>query len=143
MEIPKLSEWQKFDEFRRNEIANFPGVYLLAHLDKPAKETLAVTSPQIIYVGETTGQTIAKRLYNFSRSAFFQKIGHSGGWTYSSKVLRDEITNRTPENLYVSAIAVRYDVPEMERKAYIKLIERLIIWEFYQKNKCYPLCNTA
>jgi len=143
MEIPKFSEWQKFDEFRCNEIAKFPGVYLLAHFDKVPKGSPVVTSPKIIYVGETTGQKITKRLYNFSRSAFSQEIGHSGGWTYSKKILNNGITSSTPGNLYVSAVSVSYDVPEIERKAFIKLVERLVIWEFYQKNKCYPLCNTA
>ncbi|MCQ4251546.1 hypothetical protein NA644_19735 [Pseudomonas stutzeri] len=143
MEVPSFSNWQRFDEFRSSEIASFPGVYLLAHFNKQPKGHPVVTSSKIIYIGETTGQTIAKRLYNFSRSAFFQKIGHSGGWAYSSRVLMNKITSCTPENLYVSAIAVRYDTPEIERKAYIKLVERLVIWEFYSKNKRYPLCNTA
>lgn len=139
MDIPDFSIWQKFDDFRKDDISQLPGVYILAHYDKVPRGIPITTSPKIIYVGETTKQKLTKRLYDFERSAFLQVNGHSGGWTYSDKILKNIKQKSAPDNLYVSALAV--DRPEIESKAYIKLIERLVIWEFYQKNKRYPECN--
>ena len=142
MEDLAFDHWIPFEEVKGNVDSKLPGVYLLAHYDhKPIKKP-EVDSQDIIYIGETTSQTIRKRLSQFSNSAFFRKIGHSGGWTYSATFLNDEIIDTPPLNLYVSFLALDFPDPK-ESKAYIKYVERLAIWRFYQKNKTYPVCNKS
>lgn len=141
MDIPDFCGWVKFDEYKTLEGKNFPGIYLLSHFKRKPNSLPNVTSKNIVYIGETTGQTISKRLYQFKQSAFLRKNGHSGGWTYSGEFLNRKKCEGAPNNLFVSILPV--DRPEKESKAYIKLIERLLIWNFFQKNKDYPICNTV
>ena len=142
MEDLKFGSWVRFEDVKDHADSILPGVYLLAHYDNKPINTPEVDSQDIIYIGETTSQTIRKRLYQFSNSAFFRKIGHSGGWTYSDTFLNSEVIDSPPLNLYVSFFAVDFSDPK-ESKAYIKYIERLAIWRFYQKNKTYPICNKS
>jgi len=140
MEVPAFQEWAKFKDYKSLEGAGLPGVYVLAHFQRKPSSAPNLSSANIVYVGETTGQTIAKRLYQFSQSAFYRKNGHSGGWTYSNKCLEGNTCETAPEDLYVAILPV--DRPHEESKAYIYLIERLVIWNYFQKNRTYPKCNT-
>ena len=97
-------------------------------------------SDNIVYIGETTKQELSTRLWQFARSAFSQKIGHSGGWTYSKQFLGEQKIDEVPVNLYVSVLSV--DREEKESKAYIKYIERLLIWEYFKEHGDYPPCNS-
>ncbi|RRJ82903.1 hypothetical protein [Aestuariirhabdus litorea] len=141
MDIPNFNGWVQFKDYKCITGVGLRGVYILAHFSHKPSSPPKLTSANIIYVGETTGQTIAKRLYQFSQSAFFAKRGHSGGLTYSNQFLKGVPNVAPPENLYVAILPV--DRPEKEGKAFIKLIERAVIWEFFKKNGDYPACNTA
>ncbi|WP_219704090.1 hypothetical protein [Marinomonas lutimaris] len=143
MNIPdyKFKEWVPFDSYKEIDGVGFPGVYILAHFTRKPYSEPCTSSSNIVYVGETTGQTISKRLYQFKQSAFLRKRAHSGGWSYSDKYLKGKISRESPNKLYVAILPV--DRPHKESKAYIKLVERLVIWDFFQKNKAYPSCNTA
>jgi hypothetical protein len=80
-------------------------------------------------------------LSQFSHSAFSRKNGHSGGWTYSDMYLNGIAQELIPEHLYVAILPI--DKTEKESKAFIKLVERLVIWKYFQVNNDYPSCNTA
>lgn len=136
-----FSDWFKFEDYKKHNKRKLPGVYILAHFDEELCISNDLLSDKIVYIGETTTQTIHKRLYQFSNSAFKRKIGHSGGWTYSEKYLNSIVVNAAPENLYVSFLSVNKE--KKESKAYIKYIERLLIWEYFKKFKDYPPCNKA
>jgi len=136
-----LTPWFPFNELSNIKGVDKPGVYLLGHfLEKPSCIEVNLLD-DIIYIGETTKQTIDERLSQFAKSAFARKNGHSGGWTYSDLFLNSKQITNAPENLYVSLLSV--DREEVESKAYIKYIERLLIWEFFKEQRKYPCCNTA
>ena len=137
----KFSNWFKFSGDLEQEGLKLPGVYVLAHFNRKPSSPPVLTTINIFYIGETTKQNIRKRLYQFSNSAFKRKCGHSGGWTYSDTYLNKMTIENVPPKLYVSILPV--DRPEKESKAYIKYVERFIIWEYFKKNKDYPQCNIA
>lgn len=63
MELPQFSRWMHWDERGNYEEAKSPGVYILAHL-RNAAITSALADPvgsEVIYVGETTRNTLAGR----------------------------------------------------------------------------------
>src|SRR4051812_34837952 len=60
-----------------------PGVYLLARFGNSRPKSTPSLSASVIYIGETCGQTLRSRLYQFNRSAFLEKLGHSGGATFA------------------------------------------------------------
>ncbi len=112
-----------------------PGVYLLARF-KPRQVPGSVNplDDNIVYVGETTRSFLRKRWYQFNRSAFEQKAGHSGGWSYARLHGKD-----TSKLLFVSALPC--DLEETKAAAYIRFIERLILWEFVARHGRFPDCN--
>jgi len=77
---------------------------------------------QVIYIGESCERTIGKRLYDFDRSAFQAKNGHSAGWTYAEK-FGDE-----GQSLFVSVLPV--ELQEPGSSAFIRYAERKLIWEY-------------
>ncbi|MEZ8021412.1 hypothetical protein ACED63_23680 [Vibrio splendidus] len=141
MDIPKFSQWVKFAHYKEMDCLSLPGVYVLAHFSSPPENDTSIHASYTVYIGETTSQKLSSRLYQFGRSAFLKKNGHSGGHTYSRIFLDNKPLNEVPDNLYVAVLLV--DRLPKESKAYIKLVERLAIWEFFQKNGDYPSCNTA
>ncbi len=143
MDIPKFSQWVRFAHYKELGCLSLPGVYVLGHFSSPPENDTGINTSHTIYIGETTSQKLSTRLYQFGRSAFLKKNGHSGGHTYSRVFLDNKplSLNEVPDNLYVAVLPV--DKPTKESKAYIKLVERLAIWEFFQKNGDYPSCNTA
>lgn len=141
MDIPKFRKWVKFAHYKELGCLSLPGVYVLAHFSSPPENEICIYANHTVYIGETTSQTLSKRLYQFGRSAFLKKNGHSGGHTYSRVFWDNKPLNEVPDNLYVAVLPV--DKAPKESKAYIKLVERLVIWEFFQENGDYPSCNTA
>jgi hypothetical protein len=141
--MSNFSAWIKFNDKNCLEGIGLPGVYLLAHLDsaKDSKSIAVAESSNVVYIGETTGQSLRTRLNQFSRSAFLRKNGHSGGWTYSDEFLSGITADKVPSNLYVAVMPVQ--LPPAESKAYIKYVERLAIWEYVKANGLYPTCNSA
>ena len=139
MKIPKFTNWVEFSEYKNFHLRGLPGVYLMANFSRKPLGIPDPLSKKVIYVGETTKQNLAKRLYQFSRSAFSRKSGHSGGWSYSNKFLKNRARKHPPVDLYVAFLPI--DRQEEESSAYIKAIERVIIWKHYETNGSIPECN--
>ena len=137
-EVPVFGPWEQYDLRERTDL---PGVYLLAHMASVPAGPGDPLSSDVIYIGETTGQTLEKRLYQFARSAFSRKSGHSGGWTYSDTFLDGEVAESTPEGLYVALLSV--DMEARRAKAYIKAVERVTLWSYTEAHGRYPVCNLA
>ena len=113
-----------------------PGVYLLARFEGEARRRKVAVSSPLIYVGETCEQSLYKRLSQFQRAAFLRKPGHSGGLTFA----RVYPTESDPAWLNISVMPV--ELPEPQASAYIRYIERAVLWAYVQRNKAYPQCNS-
>jgi hypothetical protein len=129
-----FSNWVHWsDRTSLNGIEN-PGIYLLARFRSAPNGKARPLSEKIIYIGETCRNSLKGRWYQFDRSAFHGKSGHSGGWTY-----RDLFGDRG-KNLYVAAQPV-VDLEEELCPLFIRYIERRLIWEFASKHGVPPKCN--
>ncbi len=136
MESPQFSRWMRWDERGNYEEANSPGVYILAHL-RNTPLTSAPADPvasEVIYIGETTRNTLAGRWRQFDRTAFQGKAGHSGGRSYR------ELVGDAGEFLFVAAWPAK-QLKEPHRLAFIKYLERELIWQYVQRWGRLPKCN--
>jgi hypothetical protein len=111
-----------------------PGIYLLARFPGDPPVAVDPASSNVIYVGESCDQCISKRLYDFHRSAFLSKPGHSAGWTYAETFGDDGAF------LFVSAFPVVLE-EEAARSAFIRFAERKLLWEQVRLWGRLPSCN--
>lgn len=70
--------WLNLTERLEISDKHLPGVYMIARSKKKPADYRA-NNKNIIYIGETTDQTLGDRVRQFSVSAFNVKPGHSGG----------------------------------------------------------------
>jgi hypothetical protein len=112
-----------------------PGVYLLARFTKRPPKGRPTLSSKMLYIGETCGQSLRSRLYQFNRSAFLEKLGHSGGATFWNTFRPNDETDW----LYVSVMSTSDEEPAAS--AYIRYVERALIWAHVQHHKALPECN--
>lgn len=110
-----------------------PGVYLLAQIKNGVPKIVDPLYPEIVYVGETSGQTLRSRWNQFNRSAFEGKFGHSGGRNYR------EIIDSNSRLLYVAALPVDFEEPFSS--TYIRYLERLVLVDFVFRHGRRPVCN--
>lgn len=133
-----FSEWMQWSTYCQHPGIDNPGVYILARFADSMPASPDPLGLNVIYVGETC-KSLKIRLEQFSRSAFQCKNGHSGGWKFN-----DEFNNGKPANppswLFVSILPVMME--ETRQSAWIRLIERKIIWEFACKWQKLPQCNS-
>lgn len=139
MEMPAFKRWTRWTDRFGIDGCNQPGVYLLGRFESTPPEMVDPISQPVIYIGETCNQTLAKRWYQFGRSAFERKFGHSGGSTFSDQFC-GSTTIDPPVWLYIAALPVFLDEPH--RSAYIRFIERWLIWMYVQKFNTMPVCNS-
>ena len=130
MNLPeiKFSSWYEWND--REHIPNMDKwwVYIIAKFDVlPDGENANYIDENIIYMWETCGQTLRKRLIQFNNSAFLSKDGHSGWWSYNSAYWD------IGDNLYV-AICPVFDLPEYFIPLYIRYIERKIMLDYAIKH---------
>ena len=124
--------WSQRDAIKNSN--NYPGVYLLARFLDDAPKRFNMFSKEIVYVGETVGQTLQGRWYQFNRSAFQNKYGHSGGKTHRSEI------GGSQRSLFVSALPVTFK-NDIFRKAYIRYVERLLLYDYVRHYGDFPTCN--
>ena len=117
-----------FDQ--RSQLPALPGVYVIS------REKIE----NVIYIGETTGPNVGlrKRVQTFSEAASGDpNKKRSGGRTYHRELGPD-----------VSKLLLRYHTPQVISEvpdiqaAYIKFVERLLIWRFVEEHGRLPLCNS-
>lgn len=133
----QFSEWMRWQEYPSHPDSKHPGVYLLGRFDS-FPPTLSCFDENIIYIGETVNQTLKERLYQFGRSAFRRTLGHSGGRTFSDKLLGG-VGQDAPSWLYVALFPVTLTEPCLS--AYIRFAERKLIWDYVQTWNALPQCN--
>lgn len=133
--LKKFSAWHRWADRKDGELnLALPGVYLLAEFGRRPNLGQPKLSKKIFYIGETCG-SLRGRLYSFQRSAFENKDGHSGGATYYGARSRELDVDR----VFVSVMPV--DRPKVEREAFIRYVERAMLWSYYEQFKAMPLCN--
>ncbi len=111
-----------------------PGVYLLARFRSEPPPKADPLDASVLYIGETVRQRLGKRWYDFARSAFKKKDGHSGGWAYRKRVAT------TPRALYVAALPVELAEPHLG--AYVRMVERSLLWAYVDRHGRLPWCNS-
>jgi hypothetical protein len=121
---------------------NQPGVYLLAEIDDDLVPP-SVADPRIMYIGETTDQTLLDRFTQFEEAARTGcKNRHSGGQRYFSRTKGELIGNGQrllPDDFRISVLVTMLDEPL--RSAYIRYAERAALWHFVRENNRFPWCN--
>lgn len=128
-----FSKWVQWGNRTDIEGVDLPGVYILAKFKDVPKGNANITDSNIVYVGETCNQKLKQRLYQFNNSAFRNKDGHSGGWSYESAF------GDKGKDLYVAALPV--DLPKNLQHLFIRYVERKIILDFAMKYGKQPKLN--
>lgn len=146
----EFSQWTKFDKMEDlKDVTKHAGVYALSTFERMPDSSATDLSENIFYIGETTSQTLWTRLGAFRRSAFKNAKGHSGGSCFFKEYLHHETNGHEmsqdnkkeiTDTLCVSIMPFS-DYNEIQRKAYILFVERLLILEFTKKHGEYPWCN--
>ncbi|MCL2524891.1 MAG: hypothetical protein FWF20_11875 [Betaproteobacteria bacterium] len=131
--LTKFSAWTPWAD-RFSLPLDLPGVYMLAEF-RSAPLVKAALSSTLIYIGETCGQSLHGRLYQFNRSGFHGKPGHSGGTTFAHTFK----SNPDPAWLFISVMSVALQEPQAS--AFIRHVERALLWEYVQQHGAYPVCN--
>lgn len=126
-----FTPWLPWERRYELELSS-PGIYLLARSPRKGKPT---RSSKLLYIGETCGQTLRGRLYQFNRSAFLGKRAHSGGLTFARMFRR----KTAPGWLYISVLGSTKKEPYAS--AYIRFVERAVIWNHVQEHGVSPKCN--
>ncbi|WP_285421835.1 hypothetical protein [Pseudomonas sp. efr-133-TYG-23] len=128
-----FSEWHPWSDRGELPGKHLPGVYFIAR--SKHKPDTHRNCDATIYIGETTGQSLADRLRQFNVSAFSERAGHSGGNTFRLTLLET-----TPaEHIWASTCPVSMGMPYTT--AYIKHLERKLLWEYVCTWGRYPACN--
>ena len=138
MDAPSFCPWTPWRNRGEIHLANGPGVYVLAQFEEAPPTIVDPIDSQVIYIGETCSQTLLSRWYQFKRSAFARSRGHSGGCNFSVRFMNDE-KGDAPEWLFVSSYAPKIEEPRCS--AYIRYLERKLMWDFVDKHGRLPICN--
>lgn len=104
--VVRFSKWFRWQERDSAEGMECPGVYLLAHFPSGAPSETDSGAGEIVYVGETCGQNLQKRLRQFEKSAMTGEHAHAGGRTYHNKI------GQIKGDLYVAVWPMRDLNPE-------------------------------
>lgn len=129
----KVHGWYRLDEAWLLPEVRAPGVYMLAHFTRRPR-SVDPSSKRIIYIGETCGQTLWLRWKQFASSAFSNRSGHSGGFTYFASFARE----------HYPTLAVAFVAPADEeplRTYKIRYIERKWLLNYVQAHGAPPACN--
>ena len=138
-----FSPWMPWRGLTGHEFMKQPGVYLFAEICDDSTSP-SVVDPRIIYIGETTKQTLLTRFIQFEEAA---RTGcssrHFGGERYFRRTRGELIGDRhrlLPNDFCISVMPISLEEPQSS--AYIRYTERAAIWYFVQANKRYPDFNT-
>src|SRR5215210_2804136 len=124
-QVMSFAPWTRWADRNLVKNAHLPGVYLLAHWDAAPPSRVDPLSQEIVYIGETTDQSLMGRWQQFHRAAFEGKPGHSGGMLYHEAFGDDE----DKATLYVSAFVPEGLSREM-RALYIRYASHKLIWDW-------------
>lgn len=142
MQAPPVafSHWIPWKDRKSAPGIGFPGVYALARFPEDAPDGPADPFVNaVVYIGETC-KSLKERWYQFERSAFEGKFGHSGGATYREIHWTEIEAGDRGNCLYVSAFPVS-GIEPAARDTFIRFVERKLLWEYYCRHNGLPECN--
>lgn len=138
-----FSPWLPWRGISGYDFMRHPGVYLFAELPDGTVHP-SVVDPAILYIGETTRQTLLARFIQFEEAA---RTGctnrHFGGEKYFARTKGELVAERCrllPDDFHISVMPITLEEPECS--AYIRYTERAALWYFVKANNRYPNCNT-
>ena len=132
--------WIRWPDHWNHRDIGHPGVYLLAKISGALPVPVDCLDQRIIYIGETTRQTLEKRLREFRYSAFQGKPKHSGRFTFFVRLLSGQ-PGSEPQWLCVALVPIK--IPEPRRRtASIHCLKQSLIEQFRDKWNRRPECNT-
>jgi hypothetical protein len=131
----QFGRWCRWVDRDQLEGVDAAGVYALACFDGNPPTEVDVLDERVVYLGETCDNTLSGRLWQFNRSAFQQKNGHSGGWSFCSRCADQG------DKLHVAVFPVA-TLLEPLRSAFIRHTERRLLWEFVHRWGRRPVCNS-
>ena len=138
-----FSPWLPWRGLTAYDFMKHAGVYILAETSDDTCPT-SVVDPGIIYIGETTKQSLLKRFVQFEEAA---RTGctnrHLAGEKYFARAEGELIGGGhrlLPDNLCIAVMPVELEEPA--RSAFIRYTERAAIWYFVRANNRYPVLNT-
>ena len=139
--LNKFSNWVPWPTrktFIDEGILSQSGVYMIACAasDSVILQGKPNIRAPLIYIGETSGRKLRDRLNEFDRSAFRGLVAHSGGKTFH-KTFKATLK---PSRIYVSVLPVSLE-DKAQRTAYIRYVERMLIWEYVRVHPVLPACN--
>jgi hypothetical protein len=129
-----LSEFSPWVALSNRRPIPRPGVYIIAPLSEIELGKTPSEIHALLYVGEACDQTISQRLSQFCRSAFRGLRAHSGGTRFNG------FYQNADENEYAFSVLVS-EHQEPTLSAYIRFVERAIIWEYVFQHNRFPPCN--
>lgn len=129
-----LSEFTPWVTLSNRRSIPRPGVYIIAPLSEIALGKTPSEIHALLYVGEACDQTISQRLSQYCRSAFRGLRAHSGGTRFNG------IYQNADEDEYAFSVLVS-EHQEPTLSAYIRFVERAIIWEYVFQHDRLPPCN--
>lgn len=133
---PRFTRWKKWTARHDLQSTRSPGIYIMAHLKRVPRTGTDPRARAVVYIGQTCGQTLRKRLDQFHKSASTGKRAHSGGRRYYRT-----FGGVQPE-LYFAVLPVIYGRPRL-RDAAIQLLESYLLDRYRKRWKRLPVCNYA
>lgn len=134
--VYQFSSWVRWDKRLLLPNLEFPGVYVIGRFKSAPSGPARPASREIIYIGETTKQTLEERLCDFDRSAFKGNTDrHSGGKTYV-----DIFGAKRSRTLYVAVFAESKKTDPV-RSLFIQFIEIKLLLGYAEKWGRRPACN--
>jgi hypothetical protein len=135
--LSKFSQWTLWSERQLlGEALGSPGVYLLKRMPVGSDRAAVTLDEPFVYIGETCDQSLRVRLNQFHRSGFSGRAAHSGGLTFFSRFG----LSAPPAWLHLAVLPVRDEEPKSS--AFIRYVERLLLWEHVCRHGALPTCNT-
>jgi hypothetical protein len=126
--LPKIhfSKWSHWsDFFTPKDGVQFPGVYLVAHFDRPPRGPARTAAREIVHIGETCNNNLRGRQE------------HSGGMRYYKKFRNKKKYKRL---LHVAVFPV--NVPKKGiRPFFVRYVERKLLLDYAIRWGKAPKCN--
>jgi hypothetical protein len=109
------------------------GVYMMARFEGSPPDSASHLDQNVLYIGESTKQSLKTRIKDFDQSAFGKKKSHGGGKAYR------KLPNNDEDHLYISVFPV--ELEEDIGRIFILYVERKLLLEHVQANGKLPCCN--
>jgi hypothetical protein len=134
-----FSRWFRADEHPDGKGFEYPGVYIAARFTT-APGMVDPASPDVLYVGECTGQSLRVRTGNFVRVLTGRSVKNPAGVHCGAANLLKVLRAPVPRTeLFLAVLPCRLGPPRAS--ALVKLREREVLWNFVCRNNRLPLGN--